>query len=304
MAFLSPLVVVADSVATLLRRATNEFARYRFLFVGLLLLQIIAYSYLFFATVLADHTFPNSWLYGYPSFKTTGEGRWLADLIIMMQGGSGVVPLQMFGASILQALNGIILARMIGLEHSLQVFLVAGILYLYPAFLDYYSFIADHISFVVGDTLVLFGGLAWVKLERAERRLIFSSLFYFLALATYAPKIALISLFILLNLILILTVYSERLWVDGRFKRSRAIREILFAPIPFVISVAFFWVSTKLVIRQPIFPSTHLNSVPEAVREIVGSYGTFWSYLSSDVGGIPQARVPGTGVNPWASAPA
>lgn len=279
---------LAARVKSLLGRAADELARYRYVLICLLLLQIVAYTYFFFSMIFTDHTFPNSWLYGYPSFKTWGEGRWLADLIIMMQGGSGVQSLQMICAAVIQGLNGILLARLIGLSDKFQVFIIAAILCLYPAFLDYYSFVADHISFVIGDFLVLLGSLAWVRRRRVIARLAWTSFFYSLALATYAPKIALISTFTLFNPMLILTVYSASFWNKEYFDGSRVVREFLLAPAPLVAAVALFWASTKILIRRPIFPSTHLNSAQEVVKEIGSSYGAFWSYLSSGIGGVPS----------------
>src|SRR5439155_26044881 len=85
-----------------------------------------------------------------PFYKTQGEGRWVADLIIWLQGGSGVQPFQMAIAVALQSLNGILFARFVGLEKRLEVFLAAAFLCLYPAFLDYYSFAMDHITLVIG----------------------------------------------------------------------------------------------------------------------------------------------------------
>ena len=56
----------------------------------LFIVQLVAYSYLFTTLFISNHTFPNVWRYTYPSFKTLGEGRWMADLLIAAQGGSQV----------------------------------------------------------------------------------------------------------------------------------------------------------------------------------------------------------------------
>ena len=53
---------------------------------GLMILQILAYSYFFTTVVFTDHTIPNTWLYDYATFKTRLEGRWLVDLIIAADG--------------------------------------------------------------------------------------------------------------------------------------------------------------------------------------------------------------------------
>ena len=93
--------------------------RHQGVLAALLLLQVVAYGYLFTVPIFTDHTFPNSWLYPYPSFKTDGEGRWLADLVILLQGGSGVPSVQMAGAALLQAINGILFASLLGLRSGL-----------------------------------------------------------------------------------------------------------------------------------------------------------------------------------------
>ncbi|MCX5949124.1 MAG: hypothetical protein NTY67_13430 [Cyanobacteria bacterium] len=90
--------------------------RQRGMLAALVLLQVVAYGYLFTVPIFSDHTFPNSWLYPYPSFKTDGEGRWLADLVIMLQGGSGVPSVQMAGAAMLQACNAILFSSLLGLR--------------------------------------------------------------------------------------------------------------------------------------------------------------------------------------------
>ncbi len=276
------------SLRALLRTFIAWAARYRLVFIALLLLQIVAYSYFFTEMTLTDHTFPNSRLYDYPSFKTSGEGRWLADLIILAQGGSGVQSLQMIGAALLQALNGILFARLVGLQRKMHVFLLAGILCLYPAFLDYYSFAADHISFVIADTFVILGSLVWVLSRRDPTRILGTSTFYFMALATYAPKIASVSVFLLFNLILVLTVHAVRRRSAPDAEPPAVLREALLAPAPLLLSAVLFWISSKVVITAPIWPSTRLNGAGQAIEEVGESYRTFFDYLASGVGGVPR----------------
>ena len=144
-----------------MRTTARLYADYGAIFVGLLVLQFITYGYFFTTLIFTNHTFPNSWVFLYPSYKTLGEGRWFADIIFWLQGGSGVQPFQMSVAVALQSLNGLLFARFLGLEKRLDVSLAAAFLCLYPAFLDYYSFAMDHISFVIGDTFALIGILCW-----------------------------------------------------------------------------------------------------------------------------------------------
>jgi hypothetical protein len=269
------------AVGTLLQSLIAGADRYRLVFIALLLLQFVAYSYFFTEMTFTDHTFPNTMLYGdYPTFKTSSEGRWLADLIILAQGGSGVQSVQMIGAAMLQALNGILFARLVGLQGKVYVFLLAGIVCLYPAFLDYYSFAADHISFVIGDTFVIIGSLVWVRSRHDFTRILGTSTFYFLALSTYAPKIALVSVFTLFNLVLMLKVHAVR-------------REVLLTPAPLLLSAVLFWLVSKVVVTDPIVRSTHVNGVGETIGQITISYTKFFDYLASSVGGVPKGGLLG-----------
>src|SRR5215831_10886376 len=68
-----------------LRQLCSQLCKeYAGVFAGLLGLQLITYTYFFTSLIFTDHTFPNSGIYPYPSFKTVGEGRWLADFIIRL----------------------------------------------------------------------------------------------------------------------------------------------------------------------------------------------------------------------------
>ncbi|WP_432785278.1 glucosyltransferase domain-containing protein [Cyanobium sp. BSA11S] len=259
--------------------------------VALFLLQLVAYSYLFTEMTLTNHTLPNTLVSGYPSYRTSGEGRWLADFIIFLQGGSGVQSLQMTVAALLQAFNGVLFSRLVGLSSRWEVFLVSAILCLFPAFLDYYSFAVDHVSFVIGDSFVIAGACAWVWGQHLRFRIMLTSGFYLLALSTYAPKIMLISVFILLSLILILTVHRARHQADPSQGWQRLIRESLLLPLPMLLSVMVFWFSTKLLILEPIFPRTHLNDLAQALQELSDSYRVFLTYLGSEIGGLPPGFI-------------
>ena len=282
------LKAVRSKAHAVLPIVKREARYYRIVLIALFLLQLVTYSYLFTEMTLTNHTFPNTLLNDYPSYRTTGEGRWLSDFIIFLQGGSGVQSLQMTAAASIQAINGVLFGRLIGLSSKLEVFLVAAILCLSPAFLDHYSFAIDHTSSVIGDSFVILGAWAWVWGRRLGPRVVLASLFYFLALGIYAPKIMLISVFTLFSLILILTVHRSRHLSDPSRCGRMIIRESLLLPLPLVLSVGMFWFSTKLLILEPLFPRTHLNSPEQALQQIVASYGVFINYFGSEVGGLPS----------------
>lgn len=87
------------------------------------LAQIAVYTYFYTTVTFTNHTFPNVWLYAYPSFKTQSEGRWLADLLIQAGGGAGTQSFQMAIATVLQAVNGILLARWLYLRRQSDILL-------------------------------------------------------------------------------------------------------------------------------------------------------------------------------------
>ena len=265
--------------------------RHQGVLAALLLLQVVAYGYLFTVPIFTDHTFPNSWLYPYPSFKTDGEGRWLADLVILLQGGSGVPSVQMAGAALLQAINGILFASLLGLRSGLALFLLGGLICLHPAFLDYYSFAADHLSFVLGDSFALLA--AWLLLvsrRSAAFRLGGAALLNLLALGLYGPKISLVLLLALLVIVLRL-VDAEPAEAGQRSPVGRLLLgEIGVVGGSLLLTVLAFGLSAKLLIRHPILPGAHLNSLAEMATAVVESYGKCLRYLSG-MAGLPAGAL-------------
>src|SRR5262249_35681269 len=126
--------------------------------------------------------------------RTVRLGRWFNDLVIWLQGGSGVQPFQMAVSVVLQALNGILFARFLGLEKRLDVMLAAASLCLYPALLDTYSFASEPINFAIGDTFALLGILYCANTARSAKNAAVSGILFVLSLASYPPKIALVGL--------------------------------------------------------------------------------------------------------------
>ena len=281
----------------LLKTGENGLAklrRHRGMLAALLLLQIVAYGYLFTVPIFTDHTFPNSWLYPYPSFKTDGEGRWLADLVIMLQGGSGVPSVQMAGAALFQAINAILFASLLGLRGGLALFLLGGLICLHPALLDYYSFAADHLSFVLGDSFALLA--AWLLLSRrsAAVRLGGAALLNLLALGLYGPKISLVLVLALLVIVLRL-VDAEPAQAGQRGRIGRHLLAGIAAEIAvlggsLLLAVLAFGLSAKLLIRHPILPGAHLNSLAEMATAVVESYGKCLRYLSG-MAGLPAGAL-------------
>jgi hypothetical protein len=252
-----------------------------------MLLQVAAYGYFFTTVVFTNHTIPNVWQYAYPSFKTVGEGRWMADLIIQAQGGSGVQSFQMILATALQAFNGILLARTVGARGKLATFGLAAVLCLYPAFLDYYSFSIDHLTFVLGDTFALLGARALLGPGGAARRAGAAALLFLLAIAAYQPKIAMVGL--MAATALLLRDAGPGATESGDRPPRGLLGDLLAATVAVAAAVALYWLSAKVSIRTDLGLRTHLNRLPEAVREVGRAYPRAIDYFTGGATGLPRA---------------
>lgn len=168
--------------------------------VGLFALQFIVYNFFFSSLVLTDHTLRAAVVQDYPSFRTLQEGRWLQDIIVLMLGSTGVHTFMMFAAAALQSFNAILLLDLSRVTKKLDVVLLGAIFCLYPAFLDYYGFGIDHVSFALGDTFILLGCWAFINLSSSWQRVVLPALAYTCALAIYQPKLALVCSVIIIGL--------------------------------------------------------------------------------------------------------
>jgi hypothetical protein len=73
-------------------RTSLRSEHFRFLLVlGIIayVATVVVYNYFFTHVGFTNHTFPNVWVYGYPSFKTEYEGRWFADILIQLTADPG-----------------------------------------------------------------------------------------------------------------------------------------------------------------------------------------------------------------------
>lgn len=260
------------------------YRKYSGILALLLVLQLVTYSYFFTSLIFTDHTFPNSWIYPYPSFKTQGEGRWLADLIIRLQGGSGVQPFQMYVAVMLQSVNGILFVRFLEIKKRFEVLLAAAFLCLYPAFLDNYSFSVDHITFAIGDTLALLGIIYCKNTVQSAKNAVVSSIFFMLALASYQPKIALIGFLCICYLTMRITDNDK----CRPFSLKDTLLGIVYISCVFFGACLLYFVSIKLTTTYNIGGRTHINSIPEMIGMTFSSYGTFLRYYTVDSDYLPK----------------
>ena len=249
----------------------------RHILATLILVQVVADAYLFTTVVLTHHTFPNTGLRPYPTYKTFSEGRWLADIIIRLQGGSGVQSFQMTAAVCLQSLNALLFARIVGLVRTRDVVLAGLVLCLYPAFLDYYSFSIDHLTFCIGDTLVL-AGASLLRFHPNLRSAAAATVLFSLSLAAYQPKLSLILLMLAILEILRCTDLDPRRPPE---RVATLVRSMAASLLIVVGTLLLYGLSLKLTLRTGGGMRTHINGLAEILSQARGAYGAIWSVMTS-----------------------
>jgi Glucosyl transferase GtrII len=277
-------VAAADTVHTLRQACVNMIRDQGPVLGGLVVLQCVVYSSFFTTLIFTNHTFPNSGVLAYPSYRTFGEGRWMADLIIWLQGGSGVQPFQMFLAVVLQGLNGLLFARFVGIERRLDTALIAAFICLYPAFLDNYSFGTDHVTFAIADTLAI-GAILYCRYRAPSVTVgLATAAAFTLSLACYQPKLALIGLLCLCCLALQVA--------NGNGSRPFRLREGLLAAAYVTLIGAggcvLYFLTVKLTVTFDIGNKAYVNSAGEMLEQIVGSYAGFVRYFTSEADYMPR----------------
>jgi hypothetical protein len=251
----------------------------------LLALQVVAFSYLYFLPILTNHTFPNAFLFSYPTFKTRSEGRWMSDLIVWAQGGSGVQAFQMILATLVQACNGLLLADLVGEQRRAQRFLLAALLCLYPAFIDYYAFSVEHLTFVLGDTFAILAALALVRGAPSPARLVLSACGFTLSIACYQPKLGLVALLVASVALLRLARPSPG---EAPPRAAAVFRELGTLLLVAAGSVALYWVSMRLTVTEWSPGRTHVNTLSAAWQQAVVAYGETARFYSSGIAGLSR----------------
>lgn len=260
---------------------------YGVIFAAAYVLTFVVYSYLFTSIIFTNHTFPNAFIYAYPSYKTLGEGRWFADMLISLFGGAGIQSLEMIVAAAVQVVNGILFSVFVGLKRKGDIFLATAFICVHPTFLDYYSFAADHIAFTLGDTLALMGALALQRDSRQPRAFAFATFCFVLSLAAYQPKIALIALLLVL-LLLQLSTGVGLVGARPENVRSFGVRMGLAAG-SFVAAVLVYFASTKLTIAYDSGFRTHLNGIGAVFVQLRNSYSAIYNSTYATVDYLPRS---------------
>lgn len=263
----------------------NFFKRNKNAIFALIILQIFCYTYFYTNIIFTNHTFPNIWLSQYPSYRTLGEGRWMHDLIILLQGSAGTQSALMIVATIIQAVNGILLANLLSLTKPWKVFLVGALLCTYPAFLDYYVFSSDHISFCIGDSFVILGAFCFLHFKKTALRIVLPTILFVLSIASYQPKIALIGV---ISIFLIPLAWLKKAEINGesRVQNIEIFKDTSFVFLINTLALSLYWLSSKLVIVRTGSQRTYFNTLNEALDVVLKSYSRFFDYFTNGLGGI------------------
>lgn len=280
----------AASMIPILRRVRADAVAFvhesRGLVVALVVIQAIVFGPFFTWLVITNHTFPNTLITPYPSYRTQFEGRWLADLVIWLQGGSGVQPLLMVAAATVQATSGLLFARLVGLRERTPTLLVATVLCVYPAFLDYYSFASDHLVLTLGDLFVVLGALAWSRLDAPVGfRVVFAALAFVCALALYPPKLGLIGVIVIAAILV--AVYERTDGAPPRSSRAFVVDAGLLA-LTVTLACGLYFASTRFTMRATDGLRGRINTLGEmasialgSYRRVVAGYGEIVDWLPS-----------------------
>jgi hypothetical protein len=272
------------------RYCINLFEKYSAAFITVYLLTVAVYSYFFSSLFFTNHIFPNAFVEGYPSYRTLGEGRWFADIIRFLVGGTGVQATQMIMAVALQIINGFLFAQLLRVTNRIYILLAAAFLALHPAFLDYYSFTSDHIAFVLGDSLALLGVLALDRVQKRYLAILFAALCFVLVFAIYQPKIALVA-FLLLAWCVIGT-HTGNTAKEKQPNSGMAIRHLSDRVIPallaFVIGLLGYYLSIRLTISFDTSNRTHINDFGEMLQQVAQAYPSIIQRLGERADYLPR----------------
>jgi len=250
--------------------------------LAVIAIQAIAYSYLLTGITFTDHTMGHSIVLPYPSYITKNEGRWMQDILINLQGGSGNQSVQMSIAVLLQAVNGTLFAHWLNLKRQFHIFLIAALLCLFPPFLDYYGFPRDNINFVFGDTLCILG--AYLLKRGTLKTALASSLLYGLSLSIYQPKIALVALTAIGSIILRATEENP---CKKTIKIRQMLKELFLPTLSITTAAIIYWLSYRFSAINSYGNYTHINNLEEIITELPRTYSKTIQYFSGDIGGLP-----------------
>lgn len=245
-------------------------------FVIVLIINFLAHGYLFVEYIFNNHTLPLILMQPWPGHRIW-EGRWIAEFIYHLQGGSGIPLLHQSLATVLQICNGIYFATLLRPTSRAQIVIGATIISIHPYILDYYSYVGDHLVFVLGDSFILLAfGLAirnrhWFSLLAAACLVSF-------ALATYQPKISILAV--------IVAIFTLTWFAQPR-DRQPTLRELIVPPLAlaltFIAGIVLYYVQFKALFYFWPNASTALrlytNNFDDIIKIIPEIYRNFGQHI-------------------------
>lgn len=193
----------------------------------------------------------------------------------------------MIVAIAIQSINAILFVHLLRIERRVYLFLLAAVLCLYPAFLDYYSFYIDGVTFALGDTCALLGLVAFKSHQSVLRRLSLTTLFFLLAIASYQPKIALVVFLALAALLYRLSLAREVNPANPTLRASISEDTMLMA-LAVGMATGFYWITAKLLVSSHHYYRTHINSFQESIQQIFYAYTKFYTFYMKGTLGFPH----------------
>jgi len=235
----------------------------------------VALNAYIFETIYTNHIIPNIYFDKYPTYRTTGEGRWLADILRTIFGRDQIA--QNIIALLLHVVNGLMIVRLLRVQGNFNAVLLVMSYALFPSFIDYYVFSSDAVGFVLGDTLVIFAALAVDRIHTNWRSVFIGGLCIFLSISTYQPKISAAASFFCMHLV-----------YDGRYIGASLLKKkmcSMFGSLFFAILVYF--VSSKFMISDLQNTRNSINSIFEFVGQLSTTYFSVYSILKNFLINMP-----------------
>lgn len=246
---------------------------------------LLVYSALVTGIVFTNHTVPNAFVYEYPSFRTTLEGRWLANIIVEALGGGN----QTFQAALgfaIQAVNGLLFAEMFKVENRGQRLIIALLVALHPTFLDYYIFTSDNAALTLGCTFVLSGVLILDRVASSYVSVPVAAIAFMLALAVYPPNIAITAVVVASWLI------HRAIAEPSGFLRNA----LLPAAIASGAGLVFYLLSAKLTISAGVDERTQLNTIAAMIKAAGRSCEIVYDRSMQQISNLPMVAFAGAGL--------
>lgn len=254
---------VENDIRAACQKGTAFLQQHSATFFIVLIINLLAQGYLFVEYIFNNHTLPLVLMQPWPGHRIW-EGRWTAEVIYHLQGGSGIPLLHQSLATAIQICNGIYFATRLRPTSRAEVVIGATIISIHPYILDYYSYVGDHLVFVLGDSLIL---LAFGLATRSRRwpSLLAAVVLVSLAIATYQPKISILATIVAL---FTLTWFAQPR--DWQPKLRDLILPPLVLALTFLAGIILYYIQFKALFYFWPNSYTPLRLYTNGLNDIIG----------------------------------